>query len=83
MIPCQNCGEAIIFDGQRSYWPEGFPYVHTCEVVIRIPNEGDFCVACGTLTWGGVCDECKTKPVAKVIREAVKRSRHVSEGLDL
>ena len=34
--------EDTIFDGQRRYWPDGFPYVHECKAPLTIPNAHDF-----------------------------------------
>lgn len=46
----------------RVVWAGGID-PHECPPSPRkVPNERDFCV-CGTLTWGGLCDDCKPQPV--------------------
>ena len=78
--PCPFCGEATIFDGRR--WdPPGFPYPHGCQVGVKVPNEGDFCPSCSTLTWGEACSECKPVPMQK--QRDTPRIRPVQEDLPL
>lgn len=84
--PCPFCGESTYFDGQRRYWPEGFPYIHPCPPEpIKVPNERDF--APGGL-YGPETTPAPQKPTPKRIapvhpRIQQKNARPVGQGLDL
>lgn len=43
LVPCQFCRAVVtVFDGQRVYEPDGFPYIHLCPPpAVRPLNERD------------------------------------------
>lgn len=72
LTPCPQCAEPTIVR-DRVYTFDGYPYVHECPPAPRkVPNEKDFCI-CGTLTWSGLCDDCKGRPVSQVVQQANQR----------
>ena len=66
VYPCPFCSEPTIVR-DRVYTTDGYPYQHVCSVPTRrVPNEKDFCLACRTLCWSSLCEDCQQRSVAEV-----------------